>query len=89
MAPKQSFLETLLLDGLIDRGKVRDRGTRSPDTRDACATQIANVFVLFVYDLGVLDHRNTAAIRHLAFYSDGFTAVVGELIIDRLVFTND
>ena len=45
--------------------------------------------MLSLNDLGVLDHGHTAAIRHLAFYSDGFTAVVGELIVDRLVFPND
>lgn len=44
---------------------------------------------LFLYDLGILDHRHTTAICQLAFYSDGFTAVVGELIVDRLVFAND
>jgi hypothetical protein len=35
--------------------------------RTAQARQVETRLELFLYDLGVLDHRNTTAIRHLAF----------------------
>ena len=34
-----NFLWSSLLQAIQCTGKVRDRGTRSPDTRDACATR--------------------------------------------------
>jgi hypothetical protein len=45
-------------------------------------------WALFLEDLGVLDHRDTATLRELALQSDVFAAVLGKLIIHRLVFAN-
>ena len=44
---------------------------------------------LFLYDLGVLDHGDAAALGHFAFQHDRFAAVLSELIVHRLVFAND
>jgi len=43
---------------------------------------------LFLYDLGVLDHGDTATLGELAFHGDIFTAVLSELLVDWLVFAN-
>jgi hypothetical protein len=45
--------------------------------------------VLFLNDLGVLDHRDPAALGQLAFQRDTFAAVFGKLIVHRLMFAND
>jgi hypothetical protein len=44
---------------------------------------------LFLNDFGVLDHCDAAAFGQFPFYGDIFTAVVGQLIVDWLVFAND
>ena len=44
---------------------------------------------LFLYDLGVLDHGDAAALGHFAFQCDRFAAVLSELIVHRLVFADD
>ena len=44
---------------------------------------------LFLYDLGVLDHGDAAALGHFAFQCDRFAAVLSQLIVDRLVFADD
>jgi len=43
---------------------------------------------LFLNHLGVLDHRDAATLRELAFQRDVFAAVFGKLIIHWLVFAN-
>src|SRR4029077_5094441 len=43
---------------------------------------------LFLHDLGVLDHGDTATLGELAFHGDVFTAVLSELLVDWLVFAN-
>jgi len=44
---------------------------------------------LLLDDLGVFDHGDAAALSHLTFERNGFTAVFGKLIVHRLVFAND
>ena len=44
---------------------------------------------LFLYDLGVLDHGDAAALGHFSFQCDRFAAVLSELIVHRLVFADD
>jgi len=44
--------------------------------------------VLFLNDLGVLDHGDTATLGQFAFKSDVLTAKLCELIVDWLVCTN-
>ena len=44
---------------------------------------------LFLYDLGVLDHGNAAALGHFALQCDRFAAVLSQLIVHRLVFADD
>jgi hypothetical protein len=43
----------------------------------------------FLYDLGVLDHGDAAAIGHFAFQGDRFAAVLSQLIVHRFVFADD
>jgi hypothetical protein len=43
---------------------------------------------LFLNDLGVLDHGDTATLGQFAFKSDVLTTILGELIVDWLVFAN-
>ena len=45
--------------------------------------------LLFLNDLGVLDHRDAAAFRDLAFHGNAFAAMFGEFIVDWLMFSND
>ncbi len=44
---------------------------------------------LFLNDLGVLDHGDTATLGQFAFKSDVLTTILGELIVDWLVFANN
>jgi len=44
---------------------------------------------LFLYDLGVLEHGNTAALGDLAFQRNRLAAVLSQLIVHRLVFADD
>jgi hypothetical protein len=44
---------------------------------------------LFLHDLGVLDHRDPAALGHFALQCNRLAAVLSELIVHRLVFTDD
>jgi hypothetical protein len=44
---------------------------------------------LLLNDLGVLNHCDTPAFGQLAFHGDGLAAILGELIVDWLVFAND
>ena len=53
------------------------------------AFRTAKRLQLFLYDLGVLDHGDAAALGHFAFQRDRFAAVLGELIVHRLVFADD
>src|SRR5438309_4121594 len=53
------------------------------------AFRTAKRLQLFLYDLGVLDHGDAAALGHFAFQGDRFAAVLGELIVHRLVFADD
>src|SRR5439155_23350782 len=43
---------------------------------------------LFLNDHGVLDHGDAATLSELAFHSDAFATIFGELIVDWLVFSN-
>jgi hypothetical protein len=43
---------------------------------------------LFLYDLGVLDHGDAAALSHFALQCDRLAAVLSQLIVHRLVFTD-
>jgi len=43
---------------------------------------------LFLNDLDILDHGNAATLCQLAFERDGLAAVLGELIVDWLMFAN-
>jgi hypothetical protein len=43
---------------------------------------------LFLNDFGVLDHRNSAALGHLALHGDRLAAILRELIVHRFVFAN-
>ena len=45
--------------------------------------------VLFLNDLGVFDHRNSAAFRDFALYGNALAAVFCKLIVYRLVLAND
>ena len=45
--------------------------------------------MLFLNDLGVLDHGDAAAFRDFALHGDAFAAIFGEFIVDWLVFAND
>ena len=44
--------------------------------------------MLLLHDLGILDHGDPAALSHFAFNGDVLTTVLGELIVDWLVFAN-
>ena len=44
---------------------------------------------LFLYHLGVLDHGHAAALGEFAFQRDRPSAVLSQLIVDRLVFADD
>ena len=44
---------------------------------------------LFLYDLGVLDHGDAAALGHFALQRDRFAAILSQLIVHRLVFADD
>src|SRR4029077_404384 len=44
---------------------------------------------LFLYDLGVLDHGDAAALGHFALQCDRFAAVLSQLIVHRFVFADD
>jgi hypothetical protein len=46
------------------------------------------VAALFLYDLGVLEHGDAAALRHLAFQCDRLAAVISQLIVHRLVLAD-
>src|SRR4029077_7555744 len=52
------------------------------------AFRTAKRLQLFLYDLGVLDHSDAAALGHFAFQCDRFAAVLSELIVHRLVFAD-
>ena len=43
----------------------------------------------FLNYLGVLDHRDAAALGQLAFYCDVFATQIGKLIVNWLVFADD
>jgi len=43
---------------------------------------------LFLNNLGVLDHGDTATLGQFAFKSDVLTTILCELIVDWLVFAN-
>jgi len=43
---------------------------------------------LFLYDLGVLEHGDAAALGHFALQRDRFAAVLGQLIVYRLMFAD-
>ena len=53
------------------------------------AFRTAKRLQLFLYDLGVLDHGDAAALGHFAFQCDRFATVLSELIVHRLVFADD
>ena len=42
----------------------------------------------FLNDLDILDHGNATTLCQLAFERDGFAAVLGDLIVDWLMFAN-
>src|SRR5437763_14655940 len=44
---------------------------------------------LFLYDLGVLQHRDPAGARELAIEGDRFPGVFGELVAHRFVISHD
>ena len=52
------------------------------------AFRTAKRLQLFLYDLGVFDHGDAAAVGHFAFQRDGFAAVLSQLIVYRLVFAD-
>ncbi len=56
---------------------------------DARAFRTAKRLQLFLDDLGVLDHGDAATLGQFAFDSDVLTTVLGELIVDWLVFANN
>ena len=43
---------------------------------------------LFLYDLGVLEHGDAAALGHFSLQCDRFAAVLSQLIVHRLVFAD-
>src|SRR5437764_4293808 len=49
----------------------------------------ASKALLFFNDLGILEHGDAAALGEFALNGDVLAAVFGQLIVDRLVFTND
>ena len=44
---------------------------------------------LFLNYLGVLDHRDAAALGQLALHGDVFATQIGKLIVNRFVFADD
>ena len=55
------------------------RATRLTETR----------LQLFLNDLGILDHRDAAALCQLAFHGDVFATQIGKFIVHWLVFADD
>jgi hypothetical protein len=78
---------------IVPRGEIARKDCFGATLEPARETRVLPTVTirssLFLHDLGVLDHRNSAALSQLAFHGDGLAAVLSELIVHWLVFAND
>src|ERR1700758_258242 len=91
--PRSKFLicksKTLFESASCDRHFGRITNDRSVAGAVRGTRFAAKGLELFLYDLGVLDHGDSAALGHFALQSDRFAAVLSQLIVHRLVFADD